>query len=128
MVMIIISLVEYYNVKVFIFFTFLIPLCLINMRWLVQFFFFFVCFVYIFCFRYFFCWCNISYIFGCDYVSYGLILLRFSICVLIILSREGVHRFGYFPVFYWLFILLIIRFCVFRSIGLFSFYLFLRVD
>jgi NADH-ubiquinone oxidoreductase chain 4 len=43
-----------------------------------------------------------------------------------ILSREGIYRFGYFPDFFLLVIvlLIVILYCAFRSVGLFSFYLF----
>nr|WCQ71421.1 NADH dehydrogenase subunit 4 [Hodotermopsis sjostedti] len=82
--------------------------------------------MFIFYFPYFFCWCNISYMFGCDYISYGLILLSFWICVLMILSSESVYRFDYFPGFFLLVIvlLMIMLYCSFGSISLFSFYLF----
>jgi hypothetical protein len=32
---------------------------------------------FFFIFPYFMVWGNLGYIFGCDYISYGLILLRF---------------------------------------------------
>jgi hypothetical protein len=38
----------------------------------------------------------LGYIFGCDYISYGLVLLRFWVCVLMILAR------GYLS--FWLFL------------------------
>ena len=65
-----------------------------------------------------------------DYISYGLILLRFWICVLIIMARESVLRHKYFSSFFLLIILflLIMLFCTFGSINLFSFYFFLKVD
>jgi hypothetical protein len=46
----------------------------------------------------FFCWGGLGYIFVCDLVSYGLILLSLSICVLTVLARESVFRLGIAPV------------------------------
>jgi hypothetical protein len=34
--------------------------------------------------------------FGCDSISYGLILLRFWICVLMITARESIFRLSYY--------------------------------
>jgi NADH-ubiquinone oxidoreductase chain 4 len=42
-------------------------------------------------------WGNLGYMFGCDYISYGLILLSFWICVLKITARESVFRSSYYP-------------------------------
>jgi NADH-ubiquinone oxidoreductase chain 4 len=127
MVMIIINLVEYCNVKVFVFFIVFNPF-VFNKYVIVGSVIFLFCLfcLYLLFSLFFFCWCNISYIFGCDYISNGLILLRFWICVLMILSRESVYRFDYFPGLFLLVIVLLIvmLYCAFRSVGLFSFYLF----
>ena len=76
MVMITFNLIEFFNVKVSLFFfLFLTPLCLFF--WLLVIDLFFVIF-YLFClfvFLSFFCWSGLGYIFGCDLISYGLILL-----------------------------------------------------
>lgn len=67
-----------------------------------------------------------SYIFGCDLISYGLILLSLWICVLIVLARESVFRLGYFSGFF-LFVVIaltILLYCTFRRISLLSFYIF----
>jgi len=39
----------------------------------------------------------LGYIFGCDLISYGLILLSLWICVLMVLARESIFRLGYEP-------------------------------
>ena len=52
-------------------------------------------FIYLFIYFFFF-WGGLSYIFGCDLISYGLILLSLWICVLMILARESIFRLGYF--------------------------------
>jgi NADH-ubiquinone oxidoreductase chain 4 len=71
-------------------------------------------------------WGNLGYMFGCDYISYGLILLRFWVCVLIIMARESIFRSVYYPNLFLIFVVLLIimLFCIFSRINLFSFYLF----
>nr|AVN68191.1 NADH dehydrogenase subunit 4 [Lamproblatta sp. LA male] len=112
----------------FIFFIlFLIPLCFFKYCWwLIQSLFFMMMFMFLFCFSYFFCWGNLSYIFGCDYLSWGLILLSIWICVLMIMASESIFRFNYYSC-YFLFIIVVLMFmlyCSFSSVDLFSFYLF----
>jgi hypothetical protein len=43
-------------------------------------------------FLYFVVWGNLGYTFGCEYISYGLILLRLWGCVLIIMDRQSIFR------------------------------------
>jgi NADH-ubiquinone oxidoreductase chain 4 len=91
-----------------------------------SFFTFYFFFSFFFIFPCFIGWGNLSYIFGCDYLSYGLILLRFWICVLMIMARESVLRSFYHPGFFLFFVVLLVifLFCTFGSVSLFSFYLF----
>nr|URX53288.1 NADH dehydrogenase subunit 4 [Glyptotermes sp. 11 AB-2022a] len=106
---------------------FLIPLCFLGGSWwLVHSLFFFVSFMFIFCFPNFMVWGNLGFMFGCDYISYGLILLSFWICVLMIMASESVFRsFYYFNLFLsFTVLLMILLFCTFGSINLISFYLF----
>nr|YP_009250657.1 NADH dehydrogenase subunit 4 [Heterotermes cf. occiduus 3.15.2AUS]AMX22986.1 NADH dehydrogenase subunit 4 [Heterotermes cf. occiduus 3.15.2AUS] len=108
------------------FLLFLTPLCVSYSWWLVCSLLFVVSFVYLFSFPYFFCWGNLGYFFGCDVISYGLILLSLWICVLMILASESVFRSNYFPGFF-LFVvifLVIMLYCTFSSISLLSFYIF----
>lgn len=87
---------------------------------------FFISFIYLFFFPYFFCWSGLGYIFGCDLISYGLVLLSLWICVLMVLARESVFRLGYFSGFF-LFVIIaltILLYCTFRRISLLSFYIF----
>jgi NADH-ubiquinone oxidoreductase chain 4 len=65
-----------------------------------------------------------SYIFGCDLISYGPVLFRLWICVLMVLARESIFRLSYFSGFFlFVVILLTIKLnCTFRRIGLLSFY------
>nr|URX52637.1 NADH dehydrogenase subunit 4 [Glyptotermes brevicaudatus] len=106
---------------------FLIPLCFLGGSWwLIHSLFFIISFFFFFIFPYFMVWGNLGYIFGCDYISYGLILLSFWVCVLMITASESVFRSFYYPNLFLCFVvlLMIMLFCTFSSINLFSFYLF----
>nr|URX54339.1 NADH dehydrogenase subunit 4 [Cryptotermes sp. 7 AB-2022a] len=108
-------------------FFFLIPLCfLIKGWWLIHGLFFVIPFFFFFAFPYFMGWGNLSYMFGCDYLSYGLILLSFWICVLMIMASEPILRSGYYSGLFLFFVVLLVvfLFCTFGSVGLFSFYIF----
>nr|URX53715.1 NADH dehydrogenase subunit 4 [Kalotermitidae sp. 2 AB-2022a] len=108
-------------------FVFLIPLCFLEGGWwLIHSLFFILSFLFLFIFPYFMGWDNLGYIFGCDCVSYGLILLSFWVCVLMIMASESVFRSFYYTSLFLFFvvILVIMLFCTFGSINLFSFYLF----
>nr|YP_009350723.1 NADH dehydrogenase subunit 4 [Silvestritermes heyeri]AQP27649.1 NADH dehydrogenase subunit 4 [Silvestritermes heyeri] len=109
------------------FLIFLIPLCLVSWSWwLICSLMFFISFVFFFSFPYFFCWGGLGYIFGCDLISYGLILLSLWICVLMILASESVLRYNYFSGFFIFVVvsLTIMLYCTFGSISLLSFYIF----
>ena len=85
----------------------------------VHYYFLFYLFIYLFIFLL----GGLGYIFGCDLISYGLVLLSLWICVLIIRAIESIFRFGYFSVFFiFLVIALTVRSCcTFRRISLPSF-------
>ena len=106
---------------------FLIPLCLINnLYWLVQNLLFLVRFIFIL-FNYFSnFYIRISYFFGCDIISYGIILLSLWICSLMLIARESTfYNKNYTNIFILvIFFLLIFLFLTFRSLSLFLFYLF----
>nr|AVN68113.1 NADH dehydrogenase subunit 4 [Carbrunneria paramaxi] len=113
--------------KFLVYILFLIPLCSIsNMWWIVQSFIFVLICVYMFTFSYYFCWSSISYLLGSDYISFGLIMLSFWICVLMIMASESVLRFNYYTSFFLIVVLflMLMLFCTFGSMSLFSFYLF----
>ena len=129
MVMIIFNLIMFFNVKVSLFFNFFNPIVYLFWVLVIDLLFIIFNFIYFFFFfPYFFCWGGLGYIFGCDLISYGLILLSLWICVLIILSRESVFRLGCFSGFFVFVViaLTIILFCTFRRISLLSFYIFLE--
>lgn len=105
----------------------MIPICFLKKRyWMVQNLLFLVSFLFIIINYYSFYWINISYFLGCDIISFGIILLSFWICSLIIIARESVNRYNNFINFFSLIILilLILLYLTFSSINLFLFYLF----
>nr|AIV00393.1 NADH dehydrogenase subunit 4 [Aedes notoscriptus] len=70
--------------------------------------------------------CDISYYFGMDMISYGLILLSFWICGLMLMASENIIRYNnYINLFLFmiLFLLLMLIF-TFSSMSMFMFYLF----
>nr|YP_009711020.1 NADH dehydrogenase subunit 4 [Acosmetura nigrogeniculata]QGI24233.1 NADH dehydrogenase subunit 4 [Acosmetura nigrogeniculata] len=106
---------------------FLIPLSFFNkFWWLVQ------CLMYLMTFLFMLScimsidFSNLSYMFGVDILSYGLILLSFWICSLMITASERVYYYKYFNSFFLGFVifLLLMLCCTFSSMSLFSFYLF----
>nr|AIY61667.1 NADH dehydrogenase subunit 4 [Glyptotermes sp. A TB-2014] len=106
---------------------FLIPLCMVNGGWwLVQCMFFVLSFFFVFVFPYFMIWGNLGFMLGCDCISYGLILLSFWICVLMVMASESIFRSFYYVNLFlgFVILLMIVLFCTFSSINLFSFYLF----
>nr|URX52963.1 NADH dehydrogenase subunit 4 [Glyptotermes sp. 7 AB-2022a] len=94
--------------------------------WLIHSLFFLVSFMFFFVFPYFMIWGSLGYMFGCDCLSYGLVLLSFWICVLMIMASESVFRSAYYPGLFlgFIILLMIMLFCTFSSINLLSFYLF----
>lgn len=106
---------------------FIIPLCFLkSMFWMVQNFLFFVFILFVFFVNNFSFYSNFSFCFSIDLISYGLIVLSFWICGLIIIARENVFKFknfnGYFLVL--ILFLLLILFLTFSTVNIFLFYLF----
>nr|YP_003204833.1 NADH dehydrogenase subunit 4 [Macrogyrus oblongus]ACO92546.1 NADH dehydrogenase subunit 4 [Macrogyrus oblongus] len=71
-------------------------------------------------------WMNISYGFGTDLLSFGLILLSIWICMLMIMASELIYKNNNFDNYFILLvlILLLFLFCSFSSMNLFKFYFF----
>lgn len=69
---------------------------------------------------------SISYLFGCDIISYGLILLRLWIVSLILMASESIYKYRNYTNLFLLniILLLILLVLTFRRIRLFIFYLF----
>nr|YP_010946370.1 NADH dehydrogenase subunit 4 [Balta hwangorum]WGO57088.1 NADH dehydrogenase subunit 4 [Balta hwangorum] len=113
--------------KFMFFMLFLFPLSFLSSSW------WFICsllsllfFFFMVSFSYYGLWFNISYFFGCDYVSFGLILLSFWICILMILASELINFYDYFSCLFLFMVLLLMFFlyCSFSSMTIFSFYFF----
>nr|QRV62902.1 NADH dehydrogenase subunit 4 [Hydroporus sp. NHM-IR526] len=113
--------------KLFMMILFLIPLCFKkNSFWLVQFMFFIMSFIYMFLGSFNSMWMNISYFLGGDLLSFGLILLSFWICSLMILASSSIYsKNNFYKLFlFLLLILMLLLYCTFSSMNLFLFYLF----
>ena len=106
---------------------FIIPFCFLNnIFWIIQNILFLLAFIIIL-FNYFFnYWVFISYSFGCDIISYGIILLSIWICRLILIAREKIFYIDNYSIFF-LFVIIILLFLLyitFTRIRLFIFYFF----
>nr|UQS75798.1 NADH dehydrogenase subunit 4 [Heteralonia sp.] len=106
---------------------FILPLTFTSSSfWLVQNFMFLGGFVFIM-FNYFSSyWSSLGYLFGCDLISYGLILLSFWICGLMMLASSNIYKFNnYVGLFTFnITVLLLILVLTFSTTNLFMFYLF----
>nr|WHN64153.1 NADH dehydrogenase subunit 4 [Chalcopteryx rutilans] len=110
----------------FIFFVFfLIPLLFINYWVLVSFLFVGSVFYLLMGWSSFYLG-NLGYFFGVDLLSYGLILLSFWICCLMLMASSGIYFYGNYVVGFILMNLFLLLFLLltFSSSGLFMFYLF----
>nr|YP_010238973.1 NADH dehydrogenase subunit 4 [Megalinus hunanensis]QTE20688.1 NADH dehydrogenase subunit 4 [Megalinus hunanensis] len=110
---------------------FMIPLSFFrNSFWLNQFLFFMMFLLFFFNMSMNYMVFNISYSFGCDLLSYVMVLLSFWICSLMIMASSNLFNKNYY---YKLFIfmvlmLLLFLFCTFSSLNLFVFYLFFEMS
>nr|WGO62305.1 NADH dehydrogenase subunit 4 [Pseudandraca sp. 1 MD-2023a] len=106
---------------------FMIPLCFMkNMFWLVQLLLFLMMFLFMNLTLSFYSFSNISYMFSCDIISFGLILLSIWICGLMILASENLLKLKFYINFFLFNIvfLLIMLYMTFSVMNLFLFYLF----
>nr|ASY98270.1 NADH dehydrogenase subunit 4 [Orthodera ministralis] len=74
----------------------------------------------------FYCWSGLSYMFGYDYLSYGLVMLSFWICVLMIMASYSVIRYKFYNnlFLFMILMLLVMLYCTFCSLNMISFYFF----
>nr|YP_010716194.1 NADH dehydrogenase subunit 4 [Parnassius honrathi]WDE75943.1 NADH dehydrogenase subunit 4 [Parnassius honrathi] len=106
---------------------FMIPLCFMkNMFWLVQMMLMLVMFIFMNMSLNINNFCNLSYMMGCDLISFGLILLSIWICMLMIMASESLYKSKFYINFFLLniIILLIMLYLTFSVLNLFMFYLF----
>nr|QLY90248.1 NADH dehydrogenase subunit 4 [Fannia armata] len=113
--------------KIIISILLLFPLCFINnVYWMVQMFLFLLSFIYVLMNMYTNYFMSISYYFGCDLISYGLILLSLWIISLMLMASESVFKYNNYEKLFLLniILLLILLVLTFSSMSLFMFYLF----
>nr|YP_010981199.1 NADH dehydrogenase subunit 4 [Aplomya metallica]WOE90329.1 NADH dehydrogenase subunit 4 [Aplomya metallica] len=113
--------------KLIFFIFFMLPFCFIkNSYWMVQKNFFFLVFIFILMNNYSNYFMSISYLFGCDVISYGLILLSLWIISLMMMASELIFKYNnYVNLFQMnMIILLFMLILTFSSMSLFMFYLF----
>nr|QRW36353.1 NADH dehydrogenase subunit 4 [Hydroporus sp. IBE<ESP> AN585] len=113
--------------KLFLMILFSMPLCFYkNSFWLIQFMFLIMSFLFMFIGSFNNMWMNISYFLGGDLLSFGLILLSFWICSLMIMASSSIYNNkNFYKLFlFLLLILMLLLYCTFSSMNLFLFYLF----
>nr|WGM81125.1 NADH dehydrogenase subunit 4 [Pseudocoladenia dea] len=106
---------------------FMIPLCFKkNMFWLVQMLLFMMMFLFMNLTISIMFYCNLSYMMGCDMISYGLILLSIWICSLMIMASEKLYKYIYYIEFFLfnMIFLMIMLYLTFSTMNLFMFYMF----
>nr|YP_009349852.1 NADH dehydrogenase subunit 4 [Conocephalus melaenus]AQM39988.1 NADH dehydrogenase subunit 4 [Conocephalus melaenus] len=106
---------------------FLIPLCFgSGLWWPVQSMLYFMTFMFMWKCNLSLNLINLGYLFGYDALSYGLILLSFWICALMITASESVYRRKYFEKSFLFLVISLLFFliCTFSATSLFFFYLF----
>nr|YP_009114118.1 NADH dehydrogenase subunit 4 [Euphaea yayeyamana]AHC02116.1 NADH dehydrogenase subunit 4 [Euphaea yayeyamana] len=115
----------------FVFFVgFLIPSCFFVNYWVMLSFLFIGSFLFMVFGNVNFLIYDIGYYFGCDILSYGLILLSFWICCLMIIASSNVYFNSNYVNFFFFFNLLLLFFLLltFSSCSLFMFYLFFEAS
>nr|AVE15527.1 NADH dehydrogenase subunit 4 [Phyllothelys sp. 1 JZ-2017]AVE15654.1 NADH dehydrogenase subunit 4 [Phyllothelys sp. 2 JZ-2017] len=108
------------------YFLFMVPLCLKEGSWyLIQNLMFFVLVKFLLSID-FFVYMGLSYQFGFDYLSYGLVMLSYWICILMILASYSVIYYSFYNKLFLMMILLLMMmlYCTFCSLNLLLFYIF----
>nr|YP_010414566.1 NADH dehydrogenase subunit 4 [Distoleon nigricans]URT60732.1 NADH dehydrogenase subunit 4 [Distoleon nigricans] len=106
---------------------FLIPLVFLSSSyWMVQCMLFMITFIFMLYIQPTSLFSYLSYFLGMDMISFGLILLTFWICTLMLTASESINRLNYSSNFFVfnIIILLIMLYFTFSSLNLFYFYLF----
>nr|YP_010287528.1 NADH dehydrogenase subunit 4 [Dusungwua basinigra]UKT61859.1 NADH dehydrogenase subunit 4 [Dusungwua basinigra] len=106
---------------------FMMPLCFKKkMFWLVQMVLFLMMFLFMNLTVLLGNYCNLSYMFSCDMISFGLILLSIWICILMIMASENLFKINFYVSFFMfnMIFLLLMLFLTFSTMNLFMFYLF----
>nr|YP_010894997.1 NADH dehydrogenase subunit 4 [Austalis copiosa]WJW73510.1 NADH dehydrogenase subunit 4 [Austalis copiosa] len=97
-----------------------------NMFWMVQNFLFIIMFILISMNYFSNYWVGISYFLGMDLLSYGMVLLSFWICTLMLMASDSINKYNNYKNLFLLnlMILLLLLVLTFMSMNLFMFYLF----
>nr|WIM51121.1 NADH dehydrogenase subunit 4 [Papilio bootes janaka] len=106
---------------------FMIPLCFLNnMFWMVQMVLLLMMFMFMNLNVNIMNFYNLSYMLGCDMISYGLILLSIWICLLMIMASGNLNKMNFYVNFFLfnVIILLIMLYLTFSAMNMFMFYLF----
>nr|YP_010947392.1 NADH dehydrogenase subunit 4 [Prismosticta regalis]WGO62409.1 NADH dehydrogenase subunit 4 [Prismosticta regalis] len=106
---------------------FMIPLCFMkNMFWMVQMMLFLMMIMFMNMMISVYNFSNLSYMYSCDLISFGLILLSIWICVLMIMASENLLKINFYIHFFLfnIIFLLIMLYLTFSVMNLFLFYLF----
>nr|YP_009251346.1 NADH dehydrogenase subunit 4 [Bicellonychia lividipennis]AIQ80143.1 NADH dehydrogenase subunit 4 [Bicellonychia lividipennis] len=109
----------------------LTPLCfLMNYFWIIQISFFLLFFMVFLNMNLTFFYTSISYMMGCDYISYLMILLSIWICTLMIMASEKIYSENNFPGFFCFTVLMLLFSLIltFGSMNMFMFYIFFEVS
>nr|YP_010895166.1 NADH dehydrogenase subunit 4 [Kertesziomyia violascens]WJW73692.1 NADH dehydrogenase subunit 4 [Kertesziomyia violascens] len=113
--------------KILFMLIFLLGFCFMkNMFWMVQNFLFIIMFILILLNYFSNYWVGITYFLGMDLLSYGMVLLSFWICVLMLMASDSINKFNNYKNLFLLniMILLLLLVLTFMSMNLFMFYLF----
>nr|ALO77523.1 NADH deshydrogenase subunit 4 [Scydmaeninae sp. 840139] len=110
---------------------FMIPLSFFNnLFWFNQLIYMMMFLMFMLDFNYLIMFQQISFMFGCDMLSYTMILLSFWICSLMILASSKLYNTFNFEKFFMLMILflMISLYCTFSTINMFLFYIFFEMS
>nr|QNP10066.1 NADH dehydrogenase subunit 4 [Ochthebius peisonis] len=110
---------------------FMIPLSFKKkLFWMNQFYYFIITFFFMFNFSFNYLFMNISYFFGCDLLSYIMILLTLWICSLMIMASSKVFKQNYYSNLFMFMILLLLfsLYCTFSTMNLLVFYIFFEMS
>nr|YP_009938336.1 NADH dehydrogenase subunit 4 [Lethe nigrifascia]QNU07755.1 NADH dehydrogenase subunit 4 [Lethe nigrifascia] len=113
--------------KFLVMFIFMMPLCLKkNMFWMVQNMMMIIVLLFMNLSMNIMNFCNLSYMLGCDLISYGLILLSIWISFLMIMASESLMKLKFYENFFLfnIIMLLVMLYLTFSVMNLFLFYLF----
>nr|AIW06177.1 NADH dehydrogenase subunit 4 [Ideopsis vulgaris] len=113
--------------KFLMMFLFMIPLCFMkNMFWMVCMMLLLLTFMFMNLTINIMNFCNLSYMLGCDMISFGLILLSIWVSALMIMASESLMKLNFYLGFFMMniMLLMIMLYLTFSMMNLFMFYLF----